>query len=100
MRVYGNRAGVPNVSPKVFPITLQSVFLLNGGDIFTLSKILGHSSVAITEAAYLDLTDDDLREQYQRFSPVAKYEGLGSESSLEADKAIYAIKNSEICQVI
>ena len=71
MRVYGNRAGVPNVSPKVFRNNFAKRFLLNGGDIFTLSKILGHSSVAITEAAYLDLTDDDLREQYQRFSPVA-----------------------------
>lgn len=28
-------------------------FLLSGGDIFILSKILGHSSVTVTERAYL-----------------------------------------------
>jgi len=45
-------------------------FLVNGGDIFTLSKILGHSSVAVTEQAYADLSDEDIRKNYQRFSPI------------------------------
>ncbi|MFQ9697790.1 MAG: site-specific tyrosine recombinase XerD, partial [Zhenhengia sp.] len=46
-------------------------FLMNGGNIFTLSQILGHSSVMVTEKAYLDLTDDDIRQSYQAFSPLA-----------------------------
>lgn len=37
-------------------------FLLSGGDIFILSKILGHSSVTVTEEAYLDLTTTDIRK--------------------------------------
>lgn len=45
--------------------------LMNGMDIFTLSKILGHSSVEVTQAAYLDLTDDDIGKQYQRTSPLS-----------------------------
>ena len=40
-------------------------------DLFTLSKILGHSSVHVTEEAYLDLNDEDMRQRYQKFSPVA-----------------------------
>lgn len=68
---YGERAGVPDVTPKVFRNNFAKRFLMNGGDIFTLSKLLGHSSVEVTQAAYLDLTDDDLRQQYQRFSPIA-----------------------------
>jgi len=40
------------------------------GDIYTLSKILGHSSVTVTEEAYLDLQTDDLRTQYQKHSPL------------------------------
>ena len=40
------------------------------GDIYTLSKILGHSSVTVTEKAYLDLMDEDFRKRYQRFSPL------------------------------
>jgi integrase/recombinase XerD len=45
-------------------------FLVNGGDIFTLSKILGHSSVTVTEQAYADLSDEDVRRNYQRFSSI------------------------------
>ena len=44
---------------------------MNGMDVFTLSKILGHSSVRVTEEAYLDLTDDDMQKRYQIFSPIA-----------------------------
>ena len=68
---YGERAGVPQVTPKVFRNNFAKRFLMNGGNIFTLSKLLGHSSVQVTEAAYLDLTDDDLRVQYQKYSPIA-----------------------------
>lgn len=47
--------------------------LMNGMDIFTLSKILGHSSVEVTEKAYLDLTDDDISKQYHRASPMNNF---------------------------
>ena len=43
---------------------------MNGMDIFTLSKILGHSSVTVTEKAYLDVTDHDIKKRYSRYSPV------------------------------
>ena len=43
---------------------------MTGMDIYTLSRILGHSSVKVTERAYLDLTDADIRRQYAKFSPV------------------------------
>ena len=46
-------------------------FLMQGGDIYTLSRILGHSSVKVTEEAYLDLDANDLRVNYQRYSPLA-----------------------------
>ena len=47
--------------------------LMNGMDIFTLSKILGHSSVEVTEQAYLDLTDEDISKQYHRASPLSNF---------------------------
>ena len=43
---------------------------MSGMDIYTLSKILGHSSVTITEKAYLDVTDSDIRKRYSKFSPI------------------------------
>lgn len=45
-------------------------FLLSGGDIFILSKILGHSSVTVTEQAYLDVKTEDIRKNYYKFSPL------------------------------
>ena len=47
--------------------------LMNGMDIFTLSKILGHSSVEVTEQAYLDLTDEDISKQYHKASPLSNF---------------------------
>lgn len=59
----------------ISPHTLRNNFakrcLMNGMDIYTLSRILGHSSVKVTEQAYLDLTSSDLRNNYVKFSPVA-----------------------------
>jgi len=46
-------------------------FLMAGGSIHTLSKILGHSNVEVTEKAYLDLSYADLKSSYERFSPLA-----------------------------
>ena len=70
---YLKRFGIPE---KVSPHCLRNNFakrcLMNGMDIYTLSKILGHSSVTVTEEAYLDLTDDDLSMRYQNFSPMAR----------------------------
>lgn len=68
---YLRRAGL---SETITPHCLRNNFakrcLMNGMDIYTLSKILGHSSVTVTEQAYLDLTDEDIGKRYQHFSPV------------------------------
>jgi len=63
-----------NINKKITPHGLRNNFsrrfLLSGGNLLILSKILGHSSVKVTEAAYLDLQDDDLRKKYQAYSPL------------------------------
>ena len=64
-----------NLNQKLSPHCLRNNFakrcLMNGMDIYTLSKILGHSSVKVTEEAYLDLNDDDMSKRYQHYSPLA-----------------------------
>jgi integrase/recombinase XerD len=45
--------------------------LMNGMDIYTLSRLLGHSSVTVTEQAYLDLNDEDIGKRYQKHSPLS-----------------------------
>lgn len=46
--------------------SFASLFLLDGGDIFKLSRILGHSSVTITERTYAHLRPDAYQEDYGR----------------------------------
>lgn len=46
--------------------SFASLFLLDGGDIFKLSRILGHSSVTVTERTYAHLRPDAYQEDYGR----------------------------------
>ena len=74
IKKYILRAGL---NEEYTPHSLRNNFakrcLMNGMDIFTLSKILGHSSVEVTEQAYLDLTDEDISKQYHRASPMGNF---------------------------
>lgn len=71
-RVYCKRIGLEDVTPHTLRNNFAKRFLMAGGDIYTLSRILGHSSVTVTEKAYLDLTDKDIKKNYQRYSPIAQ----------------------------
>ena len=52
-----------------FRHTFAKNYLLNGGDVFSLQKILGHSSLA-SMRLYLNLFAADVKKQHMRFSPV------------------------------
>lgn len=67
---YGERIGNKDIHPHLIRNNFAKRFLMNGGDIYTLSRILGHSSVKVTEECYLDLGTDELRRQYQKHSPL------------------------------
>lgn len=67
-----------NINKQITPHGLRNNFarrfLLNGGNLTILSKILGHSSSKVTELAYLDLQDENLRRKYQAYSPLSNIE--------------------------
>jgi len=71
IRNYGRRVGIEGVrcSPHTFRHTFAKNFLVNGGDLFTLQKILGHSSLAVVRM-YVELTPEDVRIQHRQYSPV------------------------------
>lgn len=69
MKKYSNRANV-KVTAHQLRNNFGRRYLLSGGDIFTLSKILGHSSVNITQQYYLDITAEQINKKYQKFSPL------------------------------
>ncbi|MEX1156998.1 MAG: tyrosine-type recombinase/integrase, partial [Chloroflexota bacterium] len=64
-------------SPHVLRHTFARTFLTNGGDVFSLQRILGHSpaSLEITRR-YVHLLDDDLRATHRRASPVDHLPGV------------------------
>ncbi|MGH9370591.1 MAG: tyrosine-type recombinase/integrase, partial [Vicinamibacterales bacterium] len=66
------RAKIPSLTPHVLRHTFGTRWLQAGGDIYKLSKILGHSSVAVTEAHYAHLLKEDLVAASQQVKiPVA-----------------------------
>ena len=54
------RAKISSITPHVLRHTFGTRWLQAGGDIYKLSKILGHASVAVTEAHYAHLLTEEL----------------------------------------
>lgn len=57
------QSAIAHVSPHTFRHTFGHRWLKGGGNIYALSKILGHASVAVTEKHYAQLLKEDLRVQ-------------------------------------
>jgi integrase len=70
------RVHVSHLTPHTLRHTFGTRWLQAGGDIYKLSRILGHSSVAVTEAHYAHLLKDDLVAASQQVKiPVAPRAG-------------------------
>jgi len=59
------------VSPHTLRHTFSKQYLKRGGDLFKLSRELGHSGVQITGRIYLgDFSSTDARQEHDRYSPI------------------------------
>jgi integrase/recombinase XerD len=67
---YGRAAGMEGVrcSPHTLRHTAAKRFILAGGDVFTLQKLLGHTSLVMVRR-YVELASMDVAVQHDRFSP-------------------------------
>jgi len=65
----GQRSGVHRLHAHLCRHTFATRFLINGGDVFTLQKILGHSTLEMVRQ-YVNLASNDVIIKHQRFSPL------------------------------
>ena len=64
------KAGITGVrlSPHTFRHTFAVMFLRNGGDVFTLQQIMGHSTLDVLRI-YVNMAQADINEAHRRCSP-------------------------------
>jgi integrase/recombinase XerD len=71
MQDYGEKALIRNkrVSPHTLRHTGALFYIMNGGDPFSLQKILGHSDMSMVRK-YVQMTENDVKRQHNTFSPL------------------------------
>ncbi|MBS4022551.1 MAG: tyrosine-type recombinase/integrase [Dethiobacter sp.] len=70
LETLAKKAGVKKKSsPHIWRHTFAKLYILNGGDPFTLKKILGHADWGMVHR-YVDMFSTDIKKQHQRFSPL------------------------------
>ena len=72
VRNIARRAGVTGrVNPHSFRHAFAREYILNGGDLATLSRLMGHRQVSTTVGFYAIFTNDELAQQHEQFSPMS-----------------------------
>ena len=54
--------------------TFAKKYLLAGGDVFRLQKLMGHSDISVTKE-YVEMFSEDLKVDYDRFNPLDNFLG-------------------------
>ncbi len=68
MRSYSKKLGV-KITPYQLRHSSATLFLRNGGNAIALQRMMGHTSMEMTER-YVHLVEGDIRKQHDQFSPL------------------------------
>ena len=69
-----HRSGVYRLHAHLCRHTFATRFLINGGDIFSLKEILGHTTLDMVNH-YLHFTSAQITEQHHKYSPMDRLQG-------------------------
>ncbi|MDD3173711.1 MAG: site-specific integrase [Herbinix sp.] len=66
---YNRKRGVAKTSAHLYRHTFAKNWIINGGDIFRLQKILGHSDLTVVKE-YVNMFSNDLSIDFDKFNPL------------------------------
>jgi integrase/recombinase XerD len=68
LAVYGESAGIKkSVSPHTWRHSGAVLYIMNGGDPFSLKEILGHTTISMTQH-YVQMANTDIKKRHNSFS--------------------------------
>jgi site-specific recombinase XerD len=82
----GKRSEIERLHPHLLRHTFAVRFLMNGGDLMSLKRLLGHTEISTT-SLYLHLTETNVQAQAAKYSPVDRL-GLGNPKRRKSSEAV------------
>lgn len=79
---YNNGRGVMITSSHAYRHTFAKRWILNGGDVFRLQKILGHSTMDMVRK-YVNMYGSDLQNDFDTFNPLDNMKSTSSKITLK-----------------